>query len=318
MKARNLFIVLIIGLVLIGVSGCSLLKKRVEKTERIEYKLNANGKFRLEIDNTNGEVTVMPVNDTLGFIYVSAEKIGKVKQDDYDMPIEGITINIDTTDEIIKIETELKRSYGLFKKSYGGRVNYKIRIPAHITLLAETVNGPVRAQDLTSDIRLETVNGSITVDNCYGTADLTTVNGKIKGNFDSTKGIIAETVNGSITLGSLKNVSADVNASVVNGRVKYKNLSFNGLTLEKKNLNGILGSGTVPIRLSTVNGSIKLDGNPINIAKEDWEFEFKIDFDDDDEHIKFKDMNSYDVTKSKDRDLKDTSNAKGFDSSRAK
>ena len=318
MKSRNIIITAVVGLMLFGVSGCSLLKKRVEKTERVEYKLNSAGKFRLEVDNTNGEVIVMPSNDTLGYIYVSAEKIGRVKQTELDIPIEGIEINIDTTDEFIKIETEIKRTYGIFKKSYDGRVNYKIRIPSNLKLLAETVNGQIRVENLSSDIRLEAVNGSITVNKCSGTTDLSTVNGKIKGNFDSTKGIVAETVNGSITFGSLKNVSADVNASVVNGKVKYKNLNFSGLIFEKKNLNGILGNGTVPIRLSTVNGSITLDGNPVSIAKEDWEFEFKIDFDDDDERVKIIEKDSEQEIKSKNKDSEDTSNAKGFDSSKVK
>lgn len=291
MKAKYILTLVIAGLIAASFAGCSLLKKRTEKTEKIEYKLNSKGKFRLEVDNSNGNIDVTSSNDTLGYIYITAEKTGRVKESEMDKPIEGINIKIDTTDEIIKINTVIERTYGFFKKSKDGRVNYRIRIPSNFRLVAETVNGAIRTENLNSDIRLETVNGSIVVNKCSGVTDLSTVNGSIKGNFDSTKGIVAETVNGSISLGNLKNISADVNASVINGRLKYNNLNFTGLSFEKKNLNGVLGNGNIPIRLSTVNGKITLDGNPIGTVKEeDRDFEFKIDFDDD-EHIKIIEKN---------------------------
>src|SRR4030095_1733473 len=95
---------------------------------------------------------------------------------------------------IIKINTEIERSYGFFKKIKDGRVNYRIRIPSNLRLLAETVNGTLRAENLNSDVRLESVNGTIMVNRCSGVTDLQTVNEKIKGNFDSTKGLVQEAV----------------------------------------------------------------------------------------------------------------------------
>src|SRR4030095_6629603 len=183
---------------------------------------------------------------------------------------------------IIKINTEIERSYGFFKKIKDGRVNYRIRIPSNLRLLAETVNGTLRAENLNSDVRLESVNGTIMVNRCSGVTDLHTVNGKIKGNFDSTKGIVAEAVNGSISIGNLRDISADVSASVINGKITYTNLTFTDISYEKKSLSGKLGNGGNPVNVSTVNGKIILDGNPVGTPRDnEHEFNIKIDFDDD-------------------------------------
>ncbi len=282
MKTKYIITFILVGLIVTMCTGCSLLRKRVEKTEKIEYKLNGKGKYRLDIDNSNGSVEVEPADDTLGLIYITAIMTGEVRESDMNKPLDGIEVKIDTTDEIIKIETDIKRTFGFFKKHSGGKVNYKIKIPKNLKFFAETVNGTLRAENLNTDIRLEAVNGSLVVNKCYGMVDLSTVNGSIKGNFDSTKGIVAETVNGNISFGGLNNASVNVDISVVNGRIKHSNLNFTGLTSEKRSLSGILGKGEAPIRISAVNGSIALNGNYISVHKTgNDDFKFKIDFDDD-------------------------------------
>lgn len=287
MKAKQIIILITAGLIALSISGCDLLRKKVEKTEKVEYRLNAQGKFRLEIDNSNGSVEVEPADDTLGYIYVYAVKTGYVKYNETDKPLEDIYINIDTTDEIIKIETEIRHTKGWFKNHNKEKVDYKIKLPKNIRLVAETTNGSLWAEDLSTDIRLEAVNGSLVVNRCYGTIDLQTVNGSIKGNLDSTRGLTAETVNGSISFGGMKNANANVDISVTNGKVTYKNLNFTGMTAEKKNLSGVLGSGEYPVRINTVNGSVTLNGEKISLTKKrNDDFEIKIDFDDDDDPVK--------------------------------
>ena len=72
MKAKIILTAVLGSFILFSFSGCQYLKKRVGKTEKIEYKLNASGKTRIEIDNSNGNVEVMVTNDTLNIIYVTA------------------------------------------------------------------------------------------------------------------------------------------------------------------------------------------------------------------------------------------------------
>jgi DUF4097 and DUF4098 domain-containing protein YvlB len=150
----------------------------------------------------------------------------------------------------------------------------------------ETVNGTTTITRIVNDIKAETVNGKINVYNCPGRIDVEGVNGSVTCNIDSvTAGINVSIVNGDVKIGGLKNVNADVNASTVNGRVKFKDLSFTDINSEKKNLSGVLGKGGSMIRVESTNGSISLDASKI-LPKKDDSFEFKIDFDDEDEPIK--------------------------------
>jgi len=286
MKTKIIIAVLFSTLILGSFSGCQYLKKRVEKKEKTEYKLSSTGKFRIEIDNSNGNVDVLASDDTLGVITITAEKIGKVRINETDKPIEGVNIIIDTTDEIIKIDTDYEKSFSVFGNKNSASVNYTIKVPATLKVVVNLTNGAITADGLKSDSRFESVNGPIYVSNCTGTLDIETVNGSVKANIDSTKGLIAETVNGSITLGSLRNINANVEASCVNGKVKTENLNFSTLSSEKRSLSGKIGNGNNIIRLSTVNGSIKLDGNYISFnKKEHINLDFNFEFDDNDEGI---------------------------------
>jgi hypothetical protein len=166
MKMKYIITLIAIGLFAASFAGCSLLRKKIEKTEKVEYKLNANGKFRLDIDNSNGNVEVIPSDDTLDIIYIVAVKTGYVRENESDKPLEDVTIDIDTTDEIIKVETHIKKSSGLFKRNSKARVDYKIKLPKNLKLVAETVNGSLCAENLQTDIRLSAVTGSIVVNKC--------------------------------------------------------------------------------------------------------------------------------------------------------
>lgn len=289
MRTKTILLSVLAVFTLTAVSGCQYLKKRVQKTEKSEFKLTSAGKTRVEIENTDGDVNVITTDDTLGTITIIAEKTDRVRVSEQDNPLDGIKINIDSSGNIIKIDTEVKH----FQTFFGGRshahVDLIIKIPAKLQVYVTITNGKIVADNLQSESKLENVNGSIYVKNCSGMLNLETVNGSIKANVDSTSGITAETVNGSISIGNLKYVNAEIDASSSHGKVKFENLNFSSSSTDKKSLTGRLGDGKNQIKLSTVNGSIKLDGNYISVnTKEQMDFDFRWEFDDDEEPIKIK------------------------------
>lgn len=287
MKTKTIITAALVLFVFVSLSGCQYLKKRVEKIEKIEYKMTAAGKTRIEIDNLNGDVDVVTTDDTLNMLYVIAEKHDRVRINDRDKPIEGIEINIDSSGSVINVNTEYKHFGTFLGDKSNGRVNYTIKVPAKFEVYVNLTNGKIDASRLQSDSKFENVNGSIYINNCTGNMNVETVNGSIKANLDSTKGFAAETVNGSINLGSLKNVDATIEASCTNGKVKTENLNFLNLSSEKHNLTGKLGSGKNIIKLTTVNGSILMNGNYVSYEKKDHkDFDFKFEFDDNDEPVK--------------------------------
>lgn len=280
MNIKYIAAILILGLSMTAFNGCSLLRKRVEKTEKVEYKLSATNKTKITVDDTNGEIKITRTNDTLGVVTIEAEKSYDVRYDEQDKPIENVKIVIDTTGSEIMVKTEIIRNNGMFKRDKGGSVDYNIKIPANMDVAIDNTNGDIMLVGLNGDIDIETINASINLSGCSGMIKVEGVNGGVYGNFDSTKGVNIELVNGLVKLGGMKNISADVNAQTINGRVKFNNLDFSNVVAEKKSLTGKLGAGGNIIYVSTVNGSITLDAQQVNFKK-DTDFRFKLDFDDD-------------------------------------
>ena len=287
MKTNLILIIIIACVAAFSLQGCSLLKKRVEKKEKITYRINGKDKVSFSLENTNGRINVTNTDDTLGYITIEAEKLADVKPDEADKPISNISISIDTTGNSVKIETEITSEKGFFKKRNTESVNYDVKIPANMKVRVENVNGSITISRINNEVNAETVNGALNIFNCTGMLSLTSVNGGIVCNLDSlSKGVVIDVVNGKIQLGGLANVNADVEASTSNGRIKFNNLNFNNLNAERKSLTGTLGKGGNIIKVSSVNGSINFDANKIVSKKKSDEFEFKIDFDDDDEPIR--------------------------------
>jgi hypothetical protein len=136
------------------------------------------------------------------------------------------------------------------------QVRFSVRLPRGVRLVASTVNGSVKATELESDLVARTVNGSITL-STSGRAEATTVNGSIKaeiGSTDLTDNLEFSTVNGSIAVFVPDGFNADVGASTVGGRLS----SDFPLSIERKRMHGMLGSGGHDLKLTTVNGTIQL------------------------------------------------------------
>jgi DUF4097 and DUF4098 domain-containing protein YvlB len=155
------------------------------------------------------------------------------------------------------------------KPGDGGRMNTKnndvkveftVHVPKGVRLVAKTVNGGVEVTGLQSDVDSHTVNGKIRVVTT-GAARAQTVNGSIEvamGSVSWNESLAFTTVNGSIDLTMPAGVSADVHASTVNGGLTTDfPLTVSG-RWGPKSLNGKIGSGGHDLKLTTVNGGIRL------------------------------------------------------------
>jgi DUF4097 and DUF4098 domain-containing protein YvlB len=140
------------------------------------------------------------------------------------------------------------------------KVEFTVRVPKGVKLVAKTVNGTVDATGIQSDVYATTVNGKIHV-TTTGIADAHTVNGSIEAALGSgmwSEPLAFTTVNGSIDLTIPAGVNADVHASTVNGGLTTDfPLTVSG-RWGPKSLNGRIGNGGPGLKLSTVNGGIRL------------------------------------------------------------
>lgn len=140
------------------------------------------------------------------------------------------------------------------------KVDFTVRVPKGVRLIAKTVNGEVIATSLQSDVEASSVNGKIQVSTTE-LARANTVNGGIEAKFGVaswTGELKFSTVNGGIELTMPAGTNAEVKASTVNGAISTEfPLTVSG-RWGPKSLNGRIGSGGSDLRISTVNGGIEL------------------------------------------------------------
>ncbi|MCL4846314.1 MAG: DUF4097 family beta strand repeat protein [Acidobacteria bacterium] len=140
------------------------------------------------------------------------------------------------------------------------QVDFEVRLPAGVDLLARTVNGSVKAEGLGARVDISTVNGSVVVAT-EGLAQAKTVNGSVTarvGRADWEGALAFSAVNGAVTVHLPDDVSASVRAKTVNGSISTDfPLTVQG-RVDRRRLDGTIGAGGRTLDLKTVNGSIRL------------------------------------------------------------
>lgn len=139
-------------------------------------------------------------------------------------------------------------------------VEFVVRLPAGVKVDASTVNGGVDIDGATADVVAHTVNGSVDARSTGGPVSAHTTNGDVMVSSARLDGDHTEfsTVNGTITVSLPASVNADVEMHTVNGRLSSDfPLTVQG-SFSPRRLHATLGKGGATLRLSTVNGSIRL------------------------------------------------------------
>ncbi|HMJ09029.1 MAG TPA: DUF4097 family beta strand repeat-containing protein, partial [Pyrinomonadaceae bacterium] len=243
-----------------------------DETEKFEqtYPLSANGK--VSVSNINGSIVVEAWDRNE--VKLEATKIADSKE-----TLADVDIKVDSRPDSLSVEAD----YGSWKRDRDGswRNNRKIEVQFHLFVPRtamlneiETVNGSVTVSNFTNFTKISAVNGDILATNLRGVAELSTVNGKVMADFDrleSSSRINLSTVNGSVNVIVPSDANATFKADSLNGNITN---DF-GLPVRKgkyvgRDLHGRVGSGEIPIRLSSVNGPLSIgrrnDGRSTNPA----------------------------------------------------
>lgn len=260
MRTKNLpIILLIIGFVLVSFS-CSLLSRKYEKKEKVTYKLNVNGKTKLELNNISGHINISPSDSITGLV-IEAEKIGYVKKKDMDKPLDYIKINIDSSSGAIKISTEIEKNRSwIHFDLHHDEVNYDIKVPAGLMLSIEGTNGEIHLDGFPNESKVRLTNGNIKLTGLTGRNDVEMTNGSISGSIDSLKELKLEVTNGKVTLDIGKKFAGEINAEIVNGKISTDKLELSDVSSDKKSLRGYITNRSGELRINVVNGKISLNG----------------------------------------------------------
>lgn len=227
----------------------------------------ADGKT-IEIRGVNGAVQAGPSDD--GSVRVEATKRGR-RSNPESVRIEvvehgdGVTIcAVYPTPPNARRQNECRPGGGQNSvQNNDVRVDFIVRVPAGVRFAGHTVNGNVKAESLRSDVRAATVNGSVEIQT-QGFAQATTVNGSITcrlGQNRLVSDVHFETVNGNVVLEMPAGLNAEFRASTVNGRIDSDfPITVTG-QISRRSLRGTIGAGGPELRVSTVNGSVRLRQN---------------------------------------------------------
>jgi hypothetical protein len=215
------------------------------------YPLDKAGRFRL--DNVNGNVQITGWDR-------EEVKLDAIKRAKTQEQLEQVQIEVDPRPGDVRVKTKYPDSQK--GKNNSASVDYTITVPKGARLdKINTVNGTVQIQSVSGDIVASSVNGTVAAKGLASAVQLSTVNGSVKASSDVVnKDIKLNSVNGSVTLALPAGVNAEVSADTLNGGIHCD------FPLETKThfpvgrkLQGKLGEGGPEIKLSSVNGGIRIE-----------------------------------------------------------
>jgi hypothetical protein len=142
-------------------------------------------------------------------------------------------------------------------------VVFQIKLPRQVeNVQLNTVNGDIKLSDVSGKITAQTVNGLVDLANVTSVNKAQSVNGDIKAVLKEagSEPMEFKNVNGNIDLQIKGDLDANLEASAVRGSITIDD-QF-GVQVQKQipgqKASGKIGDGGTPLKITTVNGSIKL------------------------------------------------------------
>lgn len=140
------------------------------------------------------------------------------------------------------------------------RVDFVVRVPSDVRLIARTVNGNIEAVSLRSSVEANAAMGNVQI-STTGYARVKTITGSIivsMGNAGWTGQLDFESVTGEITLKLPASANTEVRAESITGNISTEFPLARSQASNAHTLEGVIGSGGRKLRLKTISGPIKL------------------------------------------------------------
>jgi DUF4097 and DUF4098 domain-containing protein YvlB len=141
-------------------------------------------------------------------------------------------------------------------------IEFTVHVPRGVEFSGNTVNGDVLARGMASRVGGQSVNGAVELETSAGEASGESVNGSVHAvvNGQGQGPLRFSSVNGAVDLTLPRGLNADLDASTVNGSITsdFEITIQGGMSMRRSRLHGKIGQGGRALRISTVNGSIRL------------------------------------------------------------
>jgi len=136
-----------------------------------------------------------------------------------------------------------------------------LSLPRLIDLGVSGVNGRVGVGEIEGPARLSGINGRVEVAQAVGYSNISGINGRVKVTISrlGDQGIHVSGVNGGVELFFSEDLNADLDVTGINGSVNadVANVTVFG-KVDRQNFHAKIGSGGSPIKVSGVNGHVRL------------------------------------------------------------
>jgi hypothetical protein len=216
---------------------------------------------RVEVDNTNGAITVRTWDRNE--VRIAGEKVAS----DQDA-LQDLQIEIEATpDSVVVRAKKLHRSWlSIFDWGRSESIRFDLMVPAGARLDSiHTVNGAVDIAGVTGAVRASSVNGAVRATGLGGGAHISTVNGAVHAEFASAaihEPLSFSTVNGAIMVMLPRSALVEARTSTVNGRVVSDFPSARG---DAEPASDDLKGRPIDFSAHTVNGAITVRAVPDKI-----------------------------------------------------
>jgi hypothetical protein len=217
---------------------------------RQSYQLSPGAK--VEVRGINGAVDVETGPGTTA--EVNIVRSARTRED-----LNYRKIIVEATATSLVVRGEKESEHGTRDRNVRQRVT--LRLPRQVDLGVSGVNGRVNVGEIDGPVRLNGINGRAEVAQAVGYSELNGINGHVRVTISrlSEQGIRVSGINGGVELRFTDDVNADLDVTGINGPVNadLPNVTLTG-KLNRQNVHAKIGSGGSPIRVSGINGSVKL------------------------------------------------------------
>lgn len=233
-------------------------------TDTFEETYPVTAGTRLDIQNRNGSITIVPVDGDS--IVVHAVKHTNYGKSEFDK----IRIDVTKGDPFTVVTSVLREPARV-------SVEYELRIPRSMLVrTADTTNGSIEVTGVQGTMELHSSNGSVTAENVDGAVRATTTNGNVTlrnvtavTGVTTTNGTIecevaaldgtsvdVHTTNGSVNLWVASDLPATLDASTINGNLDTTGITLDNATASKHSIRGDLGTPKGTLSVRTTNGNL--------------------------------------------------------------
>jgi DUF4097 and DUF4098 domain-containing protein YvlB len=206
------------------------------------------------VGRINGSVTVETADGDVAEVYVV--RSARTRED-----LNFRKVVVEASSGRLSVEGEKWKDEDSDRKRRPVRQRVVLKLPRSVNLAVSGVNGSVRVTEIDGSATVGGVNGSVVVKRANSFSEISGINGSVTIGVVQVreKGMKISGVNGSVECQFGSQLNANLAVSGVNGSVRSElpNLTLQG-TMSASNFMAQIGSGGPPIRISGVNGGVRL------------------------------------------------------------